>query len=65
MKALGKERNRRYETAIALAQDIERFLNHEAVAAGPPSAAYRLRKFVRRNRAALATAGSSRSSRRL
>ena len=34
----------------ALAQDIERFLNHEPVSAGPPTAAYRLRKFVRRNR---------------
>ena len=50
MKALAKERDRRYETAIGFARDIERFLNHEPVAAGPPSAGYRLRKFVRRNR---------------
>ncbi len=50
MKALSKERDRRYETANGFARDIERFLNHEPVAAGPPSAAYRLRKFVRRNR---------------
>jgi serine/threonine protein kinase len=50
MKALAKERDRRYETANGLARDIERFLNHEPVLAGPPSAAYRLRKFVRRNR---------------
>ena len=50
MKALAKERERRYESAIGFAQDIERFLNHEPVAAGPPSASYRLRKFVRRNR---------------
>ena len=50
MKALSKERNRRYETANGLAHDIERFLSHEPVVAGPPSARYRLRKFVRRNR---------------
>jgi len=57
MKALAKERNRRYESAIALAQDIERFTNHEPVSAGPPTASYRFRKFARRHRAALATAG--------
>ena len=50
MKALAKERQRRYDSAIGLASDIERFINHEPVSAGPPSAAYRLRKFVRRNR---------------
>jgi serine/threonine protein kinase len=50
MKALAKERERRYETASGFARDIERFLNHEPVSAGPPSASYRLRKFVRRNR---------------
>ncbi len=50
MKALSKERQRRYETPIAFSLDIERFLNHEPVSAGPPTAAYRLRKFVRRNR---------------
>jgi serine/threonine protein kinase len=44
MKALAKERNRRYETATGLAKDIERFLNREPVTAGPPSTAYRLRK---------------------
>ena len=49
MKALSKERQRRYETPIAFSLDIERFLNHEPVP-GPPTAAYRLRKFVRRNR---------------
>jgi tetratricopeptide (TPR) repeat protein len=57
MKALSKERERRYESASAFAKDVERFLNHEPVAAGPPSAAYRLRKFVRRNRAAVTAAG--------
>ncbi len=56
MKALAKERNRRYESATALAQDLERFTNHEPVSAGPPTAAYRFRKFARRHRAALATA---------
>ncbi len=50
MKALSKERQRRYESAIALAQDVERFTNHEPVSAGPPSRVYRFRKFVRRNR---------------
>jgi eukaryotic-like serine/threonine-protein kinase len=50
MKALAKERNRRYETANEFARDVERFLNDEPVAVGPPSAAYKLRKFVQRNR---------------
>ncbi len=50
LKALSKERDRRYETANGFAKDIERFLNHEPVAAGPVGAAYKLRKFVRRNR---------------
>jgi eukaryotic-like serine/threonine-protein kinase len=50
MKALSKERQRRYESAIELANDLERFTNQEPVSAGPPSTSYRLRKFVRRNR---------------
>ncbi len=50
MKALAKERQRRYESPIAFSQDIERFLNHEPVSAGPPTSAYRFTKFVRRNR---------------
>jgi tRNA A-37 threonylcarbamoyl transferase component Bud32 len=50
MKALSKERDRRYDSATAFAKDVERFLNHEPVQAGPPSAAYKLRKLVRRNR---------------
>ena len=57
MKALAKERERRYASAIGLADDIERYLNHEPVSAGPPTAAYRLRKFVRRNRVQVAAAG--------
>jgi WD40 repeat protein/serine/threonine protein kinase/tetratricopeptide (TPR) repeat protein len=56
MKALEKDRNRRYETANGLAADLRRYLDDEPVQACPPSAWYRLRKFARRNRAALATA---------
>jgi non-specific serine/threonine protein kinase/serine/threonine-protein kinase len=50
MKALEKDRNRRYETANGFAMDIQRYLADEPVLAGPPSAWYRLRKFVRRNK---------------
>jgi WD40 repeat protein len=50
MKALAKERDRRYATANALAADVARFLNHEPVQAGPPTVGYKLRKFVRRHR---------------
>ncbi len=56
MKALDKERARRYETANALAADVERFLNDEPVQACPPSARYRFRKFARRHRGALVSA---------
>jgi serine/threonine protein kinase/tetratricopeptide (TPR) repeat protein len=56
MKAMEKERARRYETADGLARDIERHLSNEPVAAGPPSRTYRLRKFVGRNRASVVTA---------
>jgi serine/threonine protein kinase/Tfp pilus assembly protein PilF len=56
MRALEKDRNRRYETASAFAADVERYLADEPVQACPPSVAYRLRKFARRNRRALATA---------
>src|SRR5262249_31549174 len=51
MKALEKDRRRRYETASGLAADVERHLAGEAVTAVPPSAAYRVRKFVARYRA--------------
>lgn len=57
MKCLEKDRTRRYETANALAADIERHLRDEPVVAGPPSRGYRVRKFVRRNRAAVIAAG--------
>ncbi|HEV8063132.1 MAG TPA: serine/threonine-protein kinase, partial [Gemmataceae bacterium] len=57
MKALEKDRNRRYETASAFAADVQRSLNDEPVLACPPSAAYRLRKFARRNKTGLSLAG--------
>lgn len=50
MKALEKDRNRRYETANGFAQDVQRYLADEAVHACPPSTWYRYRKFVRRNK---------------
>ena len=50
MKALEKDRNRRYETANGFAADVQRYLNDEPVQACPPSATYRFRKFARRNR---------------
>ena len=56
MKALEKDRNRRYETANAFAADVLRYLADEPVQACPPSAWYRLRKFSRRNRSVLVTA---------
>jgi WD40 repeat protein/tRNA A-37 threonylcarbamoyl transferase component Bud32 len=57
MKCLEKERGRRYETANGLGSDLERYLADEPVLAGPPSAGYRLRKFVRRNRGPVLAAG--------
>jgi WD40 repeat protein/serine/threonine protein kinase len=50
MKALEKDRGRRYETANGFAADVLRYLGGEAVRAHPPSTAYRLKKFVRRNK---------------
>src|SRR5262249_29919709 len=50
MKALEKDRNRRYETANGFAADVLRYLAGEPVLAVPPSAGYRLRKFLRRNK---------------
>ncbi len=57
MRALEKDRSRRYETANGLAMDIQHYLADEAVQACPPSAWYRFRKFARRNETALATTG--------
>ncbi len=58
MKALEKDRQRRYETANGLAADIKRYLSGEAVTAAPPSKAYRFKKFIKRNRV-MVSAGSA------
>ena len=58
MKALEKDRARRYETANGLAMDIRRFLAGEAVVAAPPSAAYRLKKIVHRHKATVVAAAA-------
>ena len=55
MKSLEKDRNRRYSTANEFGQDILRYLNDETVEARPPTAGYRVSKFVKRNRAFVAT----------
>ncbi len=56
MKALEKDRSRRYETANGFALDVQRYLANEPVLACPPSTAYRLRKFVRRHRGSVTAA---------
>jgi tetratricopeptide (TPR) repeat protein len=56
MKCLEKDRNRRYDTANALAADIQRYLDHEPIVARPPNTAYWLRKFVRRHQRLFAAA---------
>jgi tetratricopeptide (TPR) repeat protein len=56
MKALEKDRERRYESANEFAADVQRYLAGEAVQAAPPSVGYRFRKFARRNKRALVTA---------
>jgi serine/threonine protein kinase/tetratricopeptide (TPR) repeat protein len=58
MKALEKDRVRRYATAHALALDVERHLTGEAVLAGPPSGLYRARKLFRRHRSTFLSAGA-------
>ena len=58
MKCLEKDRNRRYETATGLANDLARYLSNEPVQACPPSLVYRARVFVRRHRASIGTAAS-------
>jgi serine/threonine protein kinase len=58
MKALDKDRARRYETPNALAQDVRRHLAGEAVLAAPPTVGYRLRKFVRKNKGAVGAASA-------
>jgi serine/threonine protein kinase len=56
MKALERDRTRRYGTPSELAADLERFLNHEPVIARPASSGYRLRKYIRRHRVAISVA---------
>lgn len=56
MRALEKERSRRYDTPIALADDVERYLRNDAVVARPTSTAYRARKFVAKNRTSVTAA---------
>jgi serine/threonine protein kinase/tetratricopeptide (TPR) repeat protein len=56
MKAIEKNRNRRYDSANGLASDILHYLSNEPVVARPPTRSYRLRKFVRRNRTAATVA---------
>jgi len=58
MRCLEKDRARRYETASALARDVERYLHDEPVDACPPSAGYRLKKFLRRNGGRVFAAGA-------
>jgi eukaryotic-like serine/threonine-protein kinase len=58
LKAMEKDRTRRYETANGLAQDIRRYLAGEVVEAAPPGAGYRARKFIRRNRVMVSAVGA-------
>ncbi len=58
MKALEKDRGRRYETANGFARDIQRYLEGDPVEACPLSASYKLKKYARKHRAALASAGA-------
>jgi non-specific serine/threonine protein kinase/serine/threonine-protein kinase len=59
LKALEKDRKRRYATPLDLAADLDRYLRHEPVAAHPPSVAYRAGKYVRRHRLGVAIAASA------
>lgn len=58
MKALEKDRARRYDTAISLAEDIGRYLGGQPIHAAPPSTAYRVRKFIRQHRHAVTAAAA-------
>src|SRR5437762_1364509 len=57
MKALEKDRDRRYDSANGFAADVRRYLADEPVLAGPPSVSYRLGKFLRRNKGPVLAAG--------
>jgi serine/threonine protein kinase len=58
MKAIDKDRNRRYAAPERFAEDVERYLRRDVVLARPPSTAYKLRKFVRRNRVVVLAAAA-------
>lgn len=58
MKALEKDRSRRYNTANAVARDVEHFLRHEPVSAGPPHPAYRLGKLLHRHQSFFVSLGA-------
>ncbi|MBL9132989.1 MAG: protein kinase [Verrucomicrobiaceae bacterium] len=58
LKALAKERDRRYQTARELAEDVRRFLENDTVSARPPTLAYQVAKFFRRHRAAVMAAAA-------
>jgi eukaryotic-like serine/threonine-protein kinase len=58
MKAIEKDRTRRYASASGLARDVQRYLDGDAVEAGPPSATYKLSKLARKHRAALFVAAA-------
>lgn len=58
-RAMAKEPERRYPSASAFSEDLNRWLRHEAVEAGPDSVLYRTRRFVRRNRIAVAGAAAT------
>ena len=58
MKALDKDRARRYDSASAFADDLRRHLDDEPVVAGPPSTAYRFRKFAKKYRATILTSSA-------
>lgn len=58
MKAIEKDRTRRYDTPGAMSADVQRYLRHEPVEASPPSTAYRARKFVRRHQMGLGVGGA-------
>ena len=58
LKAIEKDRSRRYDTANTLAGDLQRYLSNEPITARPPSRSYRIRKFVARHRVGVAAAAA-------
>jgi serine/threonine protein kinase/WD40 repeat protein len=58
LKALEKDRTHRYDTAEALAADVQRYLDNQPILARPPNAGYRFRKFVRRNKLGFAASAA-------